>query len=188
MNQFPPSPRVFHLDRFKFFQQYQRQICFQCQQRRWQITTGINDTDGKFATGVNNTGGKQWEQLPKCWQIKINFKKIIYMLTPLPKRVQKKWNHFSDWRFFPFATGVNHTSSQPWAANIFANFQKKFDSALMVYSVAWGKLIHEKNQKQKILWHCPFKYSCLTLSLTALGPIWPRVCKGLQLKAQRAKN
>jgi hypothetical protein len=26
----------------------------------------------------------------------------------------------------------------------------------MVYSGAWGKLIHEKNQKQKISWHCPF--------------------------------
>ncbi len=24
------------------------------------------------------------------------------------------------------------------------------------YSGAWGKLIHEKNQKQKISWHCPF--------------------------------
>ncbi len=27
----------------------------------------------------------------------------------------------------------------------------------MGYSGAWGKLIHEKNQKQKISWHCPFK-------------------------------
>ncbi len=26
----------------------------------------------------------------------------------------------------------------------------------MVLSGAWGKLIHEKNQKQKISWHCPF--------------------------------
>ncbi len=26
----------------------------------------------------------------------------------------------------------------------------------MVYSGAWGKLINEKNQKQKISWHCPF--------------------------------
>ncbi len=25
----------------------------------------------------------------------------------------------------------------------------------MVYS-GWGKLIHEKNQKSKISWHCPF--------------------------------
>jgi hypothetical protein len=27
----------------------------------------------------------------------------------------------------------------------------------MVYSGAWGKLIHEENQKSKISWHCPFK-------------------------------
>ncbi len=26
----------------------------------------------------------------------------------------------------------------------------------MEYSGAGGKLIHEKNQKQKISWHCPF--------------------------------
>ncbi len=36
-------------------------------------------------------------------------------------------------------------------------FSKNFETALMVYSGAWGKLIHEKNQKSKILWHCPFK-------------------------------
>ncbi len=36
-------------------------------------------------------------------------------------------------------------------------FSKKFKTALMVYSGAWGKLIHGKNQKQKISWHCPFK-------------------------------
>jgi hypothetical protein len=29
----------------------------------------------------------------------------------------------------------------------------------MEYSGAGGKLIHEKNQKQKISWHCPFKLS-----------------------------
>ncbi len=25
------------------------------------------------------------------------------------------------------------------------------------FSEAWGKMIHEKNLRQKILWHCPFK-------------------------------
>jgi hypothetical protein len=29
-------------------------------------------------------------------------------------------------------------------------FSKKFETTLMVYSGAWGKLIHEKNQKSKI--------------------------------------
>ncbi len=28
----------------------------------------------------------------------------------------------------------------------------------MVYSEAWGKLIHEKKRKLKISWHCPFKH------------------------------
>ena len=36
-------------------------------------------------------------------------------------------------------------------------FSKKFETALMVNSGDWGKLIHEKNQKSKISWHCPVK-------------------------------
>ncbi len=35
-------------------------------------------------------------------------------------------------------------------------FSKKFETAVMVYSGAWGKLIHEKTEKEKISWHCPF--------------------------------
>ncbi len=31
----------------------------------------------------------------------------------------------------------------------------------MVYSGAWGKLTHEKNQKLKISWRCPFKAAIL---------------------------
>ncbi len=37
----------------------------------------------------------------------------------------------------------------------------------MGYSGAGGKLIHKKNQKQKISWHCPFKRGPLDTS-TAL--------------------
>ncbi len=36
-------------------------------------------------------------------------------------------------------------------------FSKKFETALMVYWGAWGKLIHEKNQESKISRHCSFK-------------------------------
>jgi hypothetical protein len=35
-------------------------------------------------------------------------------------------------------------------------FSKKFKTVLIGYSGAGGKLIHEKNQKQQISWHCPF--------------------------------
>ena len=36
-------------------------------------------------------------------------------------------------------------------------FSNKFETVLTGYSGAGEKLIHEKNQKQKILLHCPFK-------------------------------
>jgi hypothetical protein len=43
------------------------------------------------------------------------------------------------------------------SCNYLREFSKKIETALMVYSGAWGKLIHEKNQKSKISWHFPFK-------------------------------
>jgi hypothetical protein len=56
-----------------------------------------------------------------------------------------------------FAASVVDTGGAPWLANISAKFLKKFETVQMEYSEAGGKPIHEKNQKQKILWHCPFK-------------------------------
>jgi hypothetical protein len=85
------------------------------------FATHVVDTGGKFAAGVVDTGGN----LPP-------------VSTTLTKLVAK------------FAAGVVDTGGQPRDANISANFRKKFETALMVYSGAWGKLIHEKNQKQKI--------------------------------------
>ena len=44
----------------------------------------------------------------------------------------------------------------------------------MEYSGAGGKLIHEKNQRQKISWHCPFKYAGIlgwNLNETTLGSL-----------------
>ncbi len=38
----------------------------------------------------------------------------------------------------------------------------------MGYSGAGGKLIHEKNQKQKISWHCPFKGITPTIIIQGL--------------------
>jgi hypothetical protein len=78
MNQFPPSPRVFHEDRFDFFRKFAE--IFASQGAPPESTSlmanfpplsttpvanfstvfaSFVDTGGKFATGVNNTGGKQ---------------------------------------------------------------------------------------------------------------------------------
>jgi hypothetical protein len=40
-------------------------------------------------------------------------------------------------------------------------FLKKFEMTLMLLSEAWGKMIHEKKQKHKISWHCPFDSNCI---------------------------
>ncbi len=63
-----------------------------------------------------------------------------------------------------FATGIFDTGGAPWLANISANFRKKFELILMLFSEAWGKVIHEKNLKQKsrdtvpsntnLVWYC----------------------------------
>ncbi len=49
---------------------------------------------------------------------------------------------------FPFAT-VNDTGGAPWALNISAKFRKNLETALIVYSRARGKLIHEKTRSRK---------------------------------------
>ncbi len=55
-----------------------------------------------------------------------------------------------------FATSVVDTGGAPWLEYL-REFSKKFEMILILLSGAWGKVIHEKNLKQKNLWHCPFK-------------------------------
>jgi hypothetical protein len=45
----------------------------------------------------------------------------------------------------------------PWLANISTNFRKGSKWSKPNTPGPGGKLNHEKNQKQKILWSCPFK-------------------------------
>jgi hypothetical protein len=66
MNQFPPNPRVFHLDRFKFFRKFAEIFASQGAPpvsttpgaNFYTIFASVVDTGGKFATGVNDTGSK----------------------------------------------------------------------------------------------------------------------------------
>ncbi len=79
-----------------------------------------------------------------CWDSELEGKKVSISLLYFPK--VSKLNNLN---FFAFATGVNDTSSKPWAANISAKFSKKFETALMLYSGAWRKQIHEKTRSGK---------------------------------------
>jgi hypothetical protein len=66
MNQFPPSPRVFPYDRFKFFRKFAEIFASQGAPAVSKtpvanfstIFASVVDTGGKFATGVKDTGSK----------------------------------------------------------------------------------------------------------------------------------
>ncbi len=71
-------------------------------------------------------------------------KKIIYMLTLLHKGAQKKLRKFFWLKIF----SICHWCQRHRWCTLSWEYDRKW---------AWEKLIHEKNQKQKISWHCPFK-------------------------------
>jgi hypothetical protein len=95
-------------------------------------------------------------------------KKFIYMLTLQPKGDQTKYVKLFLLKIFSFC----HLSTTPGlhlelriSPQSFGNFWKKvlekFETALMGYSGAGGKLTQEKNLKSKISWRCPFKMKFL---------------------------
>jgi hypothetical protein len=79
--------------------------------------------------------------------------------TTLAKMVEKFATGVAD-TGAKFATGVVDTGGAPWLAQSPRIFEKIRNCQ---NGILWGggKLIHEKNQKQKISWHCPFKVWCL---------------------------
>ncbi len=128
----PPPPRVSNKDSFKFFrkfveifpsqgalpvsttryrrqichqhQRHRRQICHRCQRHWWQIMGTISG----------------------CRYLKVNLKAKIYIYvnSTIQRCPNKIIKNFSDRRFFSFANGVNDNGSEPWSANISANFRK----------------------------------------------------------------
>jgi hypothetical protein len=62
--------------------------------------------------------------------------------------------HWHRWQICKFGRWYRWCS---FTSEYLGAFSKKFETVLKGYSGAGGKLIHEKNQKQKISWHCPFK-------------------------------
>ncbi len=78
------------------------------------------------------------------------------MLTLLPKGALTKWLKFFCLKIFSICHRCRWHRWCTLSREYLREFSKKFELAVKVYSDAWGKLIHEKNQKSKISWHCPF--------------------------------
>ncbi len=101
-----------------------------------------------------------------CRYLKVNLKaKIyIYVISTIQRCPNKIIIIFliTDFLHLP---PVSLTPVVNLELRIYQRIFEKIRNGLMVYSVAWGKLIHEKNQKSKISWHCPFKQSLCLLAL-----------------------
>ncbi len=115
----------------------------------------VVDTGGKFAAGVNSTrgtGGKIWR---RCrwyrWLICCRCRWYWWQICRRCCWYRRQICHRCRWHWWCTLT-----------CEYLREFSKKFETVLMGYSGAGGKLIHKKNQKQKISWHCPFK-CCLRI-------------------------
>ncbi len=78
------------------------------------------------------------------------------MLTLLSKGVPTKLLKFFSLKIFFICHRCQRHRWSSLSCEYFREFSKKFETVPMGYSEAGGKLIDEKNQKQKISWHCPF--------------------------------
>ncbi len=104
----------------------------------------------EFAAGVNDTGGKQWEQYQTADTLKWSWRqKFTYMLTLISKGVPTKLLKFFWLRFFSFATGVNDTGGQPWAAIISANFRKNLKRPYWYTQELGGNWFMKKTSSRK---------------------------------------
>ncbi len=100
-----------------------------CHRRRWNRR--------QVAAGIVDIGGQQHKG--NWWQ----------NLTPvslIPAAICHRFCHRCRWHQWCTLT-----------CEYLREFSKKFEITLLLFSGAWGKVMHEKNLKQKISWHCPFK-------------------------------
>ncbi len=131
------------------YQQHWWQICHRCQRNRWQTTGMISD----------------------CLHFKVNKKMYLLVNSTTQRCPNKIFKIFLIDDFFHFPP-VSTTRWCTLSCEYLREFSNKFEIIiiLMGYSRAGGKLIHEKNLKSKILWHCPFKaiFSSLWLLVAKL--------------------
>ncbi len=115
-------------------------ICHWCQRHRWQFATGVVDTQAelvaKFAAGVDE---------------------LVANLPPVSLIPGAIFCHRCHWHRWQICHWCRWHRWCTLTCEYLREFSKKFEMTLLLFSGAWGKVIHEKNLKQKISSHCPFK-------------------------------
>ncbi len=122
----------------------QVKVHHRCQRHRWQILSLVLLV---LLTPVANNGNNIRLQTPESELEGKN----IYMFHLLPKGDQTKLLKFFWLKIFSICHRCRWHRWQTLSCEYFREFSKKFETVLLEYSGAGGKLIHEKNQKQKNL-------------------------------------
>ncbi len=153
----------------RWYQRHRRQICHRYQRHRWQILPPVPlvanlppvsmipaaNLPPVSTPPVTNNGNNIRLQTPYS---ELEGKNLyIYDNSTTQRCPNKIIKNFLLEDFFCLPP-VSLTPVVHLEPRISPRFFEKFEMAVMVYSDAWGKLIHEKNQKSKISWHCPFKF------------------------------
>ncbi len=118
-------------------------FCRRCRWYRLQFATGVVETSGKFAAGNVDTGGKFATVVNNTRGTGGKIcRRLILVANLLPVSL--------------IPAAICHRCRWTLTCEYLLEFSKKFEMILMLLSGAWGKVINEKNLKQKISWHCPF--------------------------------
>ncbi len=116
----------------KVCHRYKRQICHRCQRHRRQVLRPVSLV----------------LLIPVA-----NLHPVSTILVAICHWYQRTGGKFAFLHLPPVST----TTAANLELRISPRIFEKIWNGLMVYSGAWGNLIHEKSQKSKILWHCPFQ-------------------------------
>ncbi len=140
---FPPAPEYPIRTVSNFFENSRRysqvKVHHRYQRHRWQ-----NCRRPVSMTPVANCHRyQQWEQYQAADTLKWTWRqKCIYMLSLLSKGVPTKLLKCFWLKIF----FICHRCQRHQWSTLSCDYLREI----------WGKLIHEKNQKSKISWHCPF--------------------------------
>jgi hypothetical protein len=122
----------------------------------------INDTNDKFDTCTASVDCHRcmstWEQYQTAYTLKLTWKKIhLYVNSSTPRWPNKIFKTFliEDFFHLPSVSMTMVVHLELWISP--GIFRKNWNSpnGILRESGACGQLIHEKNLKSKISWHCP---------------------------------
>ncbi len=178
---FPPAPEYSLKAVSNFFENSRRylqlKVCHRCQRHRWQMEKISNQ---------KNFNNFVWSPLGSRGNIYINFCLQAHLqvsaarycshylppvsMTPVANLPPVPVSLIPVANLLPVSlipAAICHRCLwHRWCTltcEYIREFSKKFEMILMLLSGAWGKVIHEKNLKQKISWHCPFKKKNMAL-------------------------